>query len=59
MADQSFFVHLQTLLDFAQELQTQLGGLGTPIEALSAQIGRASCRKECNVGCRSRWSPYH
>lgn len=36
MTDQSFFVHLQTLLDFAQELQTQLGGLGTPIEALSA-----------------------
>ncbi len=36
MTDQSFFVHLQTLLDFAQELQTQLGGLGTPIEALSS-----------------------
>jgi hypothetical protein len=36
MADQSFFVHLQTLLDFAQELQTQLGGLGTPIDQLNA-----------------------
>jgi hypothetical protein len=36
MSDQSFFVHLQTLLDFAQELQTQLGGLGTPIDQLSA-----------------------
>ena len=36
MTDQSFFVHLQTLLDFAQELQTQLGGLGTPIDQLSA-----------------------
>lgn len=36
MTDQSFFVHLQTLLDFAQELQTQLGGLGTPIDKLSA-----------------------
>jgi uncharacterized protein (DUF608 family) len=36
MTDQSFFVHLQTLLDFAQELQTQLGGLGTPIGKLSA-----------------------
>ena len=23
------------------------------------QIGRASCRKECSVTCRSRWSPYH
>src|SRR3546814_12597669 len=24
-----------------------------------AQIGRASCRKECVSPCRSRWSPYH
>ena len=24
-----------------------------------AEIGRASCRKECNGQCRSRWSPYH
>ena len=23
------------------------------------EIGRASCRKECEVPCRSRWSPYH
>lgn len=36
MADQSFFVHLQTLLNFAQELQTQLGGLGTPIDQLNS-----------------------
>src|SRR3546814_3914674 len=26
---------------------------------LIAQIGRASCRKECVSTCRSRWSPYH
>ena len=24
-----------------------------------AEIGRASCRKECAITCRSRWSPYH
>ena len=23
------------------------------------EVGRASCRKECTVLCRSRWSPYH
>ena len=23
------------------------------------EIGRASCRKECQSVCRSRWSPYH
>src|SRR5213596_3878734 len=23
------------------------------------EIGRASCREECTVLCRSRWSPYH
>ena len=23
------------------------------------EIGRASCRKECRLTCRSRWSPYH
>jgi acyl-homoserine lactone acylase PvdQ len=35
MADQSsFFVHLQSLADFAQELQTQLAGMATPINHL-------------------------
>ena len=29
------------------------------LERLAAEIGRASCRKECPVLCRSRWSPYH
>ena len=28
---------------------------GAPV----AGIGRASCGKECNGQCRSRWSPYH
>ena len=23
------------------------------------EIGRASCREECERLCRSRWSPYH
>ena len=23
------------------------------------QIGRASCREKCSVGCIYRWSPYH
>ena len=23
------------------------------------EIGRASVGKECRIGCRSRWSPYH
>ena len=23
------------------------------------KIGRASCREECRLTCRSRWSPYH
>jgi len=34
MADQSFFVHLQSLANFAQELQTQLSGMATPINHL-------------------------
>lgn len=34
MADQSFFVHLQSLANFAQELQTQLAGMATPIDHL-------------------------
>ena len=35
MADQSsFFVHLQSLADFARELQTQLTGMATPINHL-------------------------
>ena len=29
-----------------------------PVVAIG-EIGRASCRKECCVRCRSRWSPYH
>ena len=35
MWDQSFFVHLQTLTDFARELQTQLDGMGTPMDQLT------------------------
>jgi hypothetical protein len=34
MADQSYFVHLQSLADFAQELQTQLSGMATPTNHL-------------------------
>ena len=30
-----------------------------PGDELFAEIGRASCRKECALLCRSRWSPYH
>jgi hypothetical protein len=35
MADKSFFVHLQSLFDFANELQTQLTGMTTPVDRLS------------------------
>jgi hypothetical protein len=34
MADKSFFVHLQSLFDFANELQTQLTGMTTPADRL-------------------------
>ncbi|HEY0808346.1 MAG TPA: hypothetical protein VGD84_24980 [Pseudonocardiaceae bacterium] len=36
MADQSFFVHLQSLANFASELQTQLAGMATPIGHLDS-----------------------
>ena len=29
------------------------------LDAITGEIGRASCRKECPSKCRSRWSPYH
>ena len=29
------------------------------IATVQAEIGRASCGKECMTWCRSRWSPYH
>jgi hypothetical protein len=34
MADKSFFVHLQSLFDFANELQTQLTGMTSPVDRL-------------------------
>jgi hypothetical protein len=34
MADKSFFVHLQSLFDFASELQTQLTGMTAPVDRL-------------------------
>lgn len=34
MADKSFFVHLQSLFDFANELQTQLTGMAAPVDRL-------------------------
>ena len=39
-----------TGLDFAAKAQDLV---------FYGKIGRASCRKECRIGCRSRWSPYH
>jgi hypothetical protein len=39
MADQSFFVHLQSLTNFAQELQTQLAGMATPMNHLDSLSG--------------------
>src|SRR5881409_3715814 len=38
----------------AEDLTTQ-----TFLKMLESKIGRASCRKECSLTCRSRWSPYH
>src|SRR5213079_1552810 len=34
-------------------------GEGRQKPACVREIGRASCRKECRLLCRSRWSPYH
>ncbi len=39
MADHSFFVHLQSLSNFASELQTQLAGMATPIGHLDSMTG--------------------
>lgn len=39
MADQSFFVHLQSLFDFATELETQLTGMSGPVDKLSSLSG--------------------
>lgn len=39
MADQSFFVHLQSLFDFADELSTQLTGMSAPVDKLSTLSG--------------------
>ena len=36
MADSSFFVHLQSLYDFASELQTQLTGMTAPVDRLDS-----------------------
>ena len=37
--------------------QATVSGYRAPL--LVTEIGRASCRKECTIQCRSRWSPYH
>ncbi|MFC0545671.1 hypothetical protein [Kutzneria chonburiensis] len=39
MWDQSFSVHLQSLTDFARELQTQLDGMGGPMDQLTQLAG--------------------
>ncbi|HEY1571093.1 MAG TPA: hypothetical protein VGG05_07110 [Pseudonocardiaceae bacterium] len=39
MPDQSFFVHLQSLFNFADELQTQLTGMSAPVDKLSTLSG--------------------
>lgn len=39
MWDQSFSVHLESLTDFARELQTQLDGMGGPMDQLRRLAG--------------------
>jgi hypothetical protein len=39
MADSSFFVHLQSLFDFGDELQTQLTGMTAPMDRLRTLAG--------------------
>ncbi|HEX3648529.1 MAG TPA: hypothetical protein VHV49_08875 [Pseudonocardiaceae bacterium] len=39
MADQSFVVHLQSLFDFASELETQLTGMSAPVDKLTTLSG--------------------
>ena len=43
---------IQRAKDKTEAMQARAG-------AMDELIGRASCRKECFVPCRSRWSPYH
>ena len=43
--------------DRAYAAQTEFGQ--PLVDSTFTQIGRASCRKECRLTCRSRWSPYH
>ena len=44
-----------TISDLASKLGMSQGDAAGQL----SQIGRASCRKECQGLCRSRWSPYH
>ena len=39
MWDQSFSVHLESLTNFARELQTQLDGMGSPMDQLTQLAG--------------------
>src|ERR1039458_4685289 len=58
-----YFGFFRNLVEFTRDLfpGNSFGGHlswilpGAAVHKLFAQIGRASCRKEC----RSRWSPYH
>ena len=43
-----------------QSLGTAMARLtNVVLAAEQTKIGRASCREECSLTCRSRWSPYH
>ena len=45
---------------FAQKGKQAIGGnlsYGTEIESIRSEERRVG--KECRIGCRSRWSPYH
>ena len=64
---QQFGFGYDLTLDNDERRQGQVGNrteyTGDDIEGvkqyLSNEIGRASCREECERLCRSRWSPYH
>ena len=51
----AYFNHPSTFY-YDQDAEYILNEMG---QNYGGEIGRASCREECRIGCRSRWSPYH
>jgi hypothetical protein len=52
-------IHMRDTIRLDARIPSEKDKRSDYVNETDGEIGRASCREECDELCRSRWSPYH